>query len=582
MSNNYILNWVKKNPTVATIFAFMIVVIIILIVMATAKMNDNDKNEEVDGGSGKPEIEVLDMNKILLPDSTNTSEGYMINEGYDVKTLAKNINFTLEWNNKSGFETVESLIFRRYATQYNTANQGLVQTTKIMKDTTTYSGFFTNFKQGNSFTFHGTDLTSPTTADVRGVNRFTIYYTVTGSTTESKMFDSSESFTGANVPTVTDADLTLTLSLITVKQITYNPTVVNFSLNKMTDKTTYYMYPGGGSVDLYNGIKQVIRPVKFEPVIGSTDNEFYITFPVVNEYLTVSSTMEMRSEASSGGATMFRYPKGYYLAQVTTSRTSATKFILANSPMGESRKRIRVSNNTNLFLGAALDEGKTVFLDITDENITSELYKTIDIEISTIAKDVKCSYRDEVIGCDSNNKKIWKRVKFIDNGNCDSGTIPFKDEECDRDATCTEYWNPCPVICGGTNTKQTIERIETTIPSTGNGIPCPTTKEPKDCGQQTCTVGRTCDRKVDGNLVLRGDACAEKIAENPRCSWNQRMWTCEGGYYDKLCPSNTLPGEPGCELQQGKYENEDLSCINACEGWMNTAENMLSGYPLVR
>lgn len=541
MSSKNVVDWMSNNPGTTAGIAVLIIVIVIAIVMSTG---NNDKNEEV-GGTGKPEIEVIDMSKSLLPDKVET-EGYRMYEGYDIKSLAKNINFTLKWNNRGGFETVKSLIFRRYAKQV------LVQTTSIAKGTAGYDTLFQNFYAGNAFTFRGNDLTSPTTADVRGVNRFTIHYTTEGSTTEENLFDSGVSFAGVNVPTVTDEDLTLTLSLITVEIVVYKPSTLDFAIQKITDKTVYYIYPGGTDIDIYNGIGRVVLPVRFEPVVGNA-NAFYINFPDIKKYLSREDTKIILP-------LLFGQPAStmpYYLAKESDKATAKTFNLIRGSV--DDRFRIREAGTTNLFLSMEIG-GTTLMVDVDDSNVTADLYNKMDLEITPTRKNVDCRYTDTLIGCDANNKKKYERIIWLDNGKCGDAPSP-RVEECDRDEECTyDFDTPCDPLCGSTTATRTSTRKNTVVPKSGNGKACPATKV-EDCGRGRCKVYRACNFWPNGTLIanagqcdaIHGDNC-EYITEiiNGRKTGNNY---CRGrggkhGGWEKICDAGVTFDQPGCERQR--------------------------------
>lgn len=400
------MKWVQKNPAVVMIFAVAVVVIIALIVMtATRKKSDNDKNEEV-GGSGKPEIEVLSMDKMLLP--MDKTETYMIQEGYTITDLAKNVNFTLQWNNKGGLESVEKLIFKRFSPNNDTP----VSTDTIDRDDT--NPYFVPFTIDNSYVFKGSAISSNT--NLIGVNKLQIMYVLKGETAEKVLFDSSVSFKNEEVE-ITDEDLKIIEITDIVQIVTYTPTVTSFSVLKASDDKNYYLYPGGGSLDVHSAMyNNMGGPIKFLPAqdtVGTTykSSLFYIYFPDRKTYIGMGKPYvyqqcadgyEMGNARDSAAGKCVStdgrkcvYPDsydGYYCGHdglrpltftpltrrdiATSSRASALKFRITNSTVPN---RYRFQTSDGLFLGES--SNKIVLVDINDQSISNTLYKTIDIEV---------------------------------------------------------------------------------------------------------------------------------------------------------------------------------------------------------
>lgn len=400
------MKWVQKNPAVVMIFAVAVVVIIALIVMtATRKKSDNDKNEEV-GGSGKPEIEVLGMNKMLLP--MDKTETYMIQEGYSIAELAKNVNFTLRWNNKGGMESVKTLIFKRFS-----PNNTLVSTETIQR--TEANPYFVPFSENNSYVFEGSAISSNT--DLIGINVLQIMYVLEGETTEEILFDSSVSFVGSNQVRITDEDLSIIEITDIVQTVTYTPTVSAFSISKDFDDKNYYLYPGGGSLDVHWALFKTRGPIKFLPAqdTGATTYKsslFYIYFPDNNMYLGMGNPYVYQQCASgyelakagelNAGKCVSKdgrncvYPNSYGDEQyceydgrrsrtftpltrrdiALSNRASALKFRITNST---TTNRYRFQTSDGLFIGKSSD--KLVMVNINDQFISNTLYKTIDIQV---------------------------------------------------------------------------------------------------------------------------------------------------------------------------------------------------------
>lgn len=405
------MKWVQKNPAMVMIFAVAVVVIIALIVMiATRKKSDNDKNEEV-SGSRKPEIEVLSMNKMLLP--MDKTETYMIQEGYTIMELAKNVNFTLQWNNKGGIESIKTMIFKRFS-----PDNTLVTTETIQRNED--NPYFVPFTINNSYVFEGSAILSNT--NLIGLNKLQILYVLEGETAEKVLFDSSVSFDDDQVK-ITDEDLKIIEITDIVQTITYTPTATSFSVLKASDDKNYYLYPGGGSSDVHSTLFEIQGPIKFLPAqdTGATTYDsslFYIYFPEKRKYLGLSDadtrchpSYSFRTEreprvtgdyiAACFGDDGCSYPRileddwdrpqpsciidtslpNPYIpppqAAAATDRANAIKFKITNSTVAD---RYRFQSTNGLFLGMHSDT--LVLVDINDQSISNTLYKTIDIQVS--------------------------------------------------------------------------------------------------------------------------------------------------------------------------------------------------------
>ena len=405
------MNWVKKNPTMAAIIAIAVVVIIILIVMtATRKKSDNDKNEEV-GGSGKPEIEVLSMDKMLLP--MDKTETYTIQEGYTIMELAKNIDFTLRWNNKGGMESIKTMIFKRFS-----PNGTLVSSETIQRAET--NPYFVPFSKNNSYVFKGSVISSNT--NLVGVNKLQILYVLEGETAEKVLFDSSVSFIGSNQVEITDEDLSIIEITEIIQTITYTPTVSSFSISKNYDDTDYELYPGGGETTVHSAIFGTEGLTEFSPaedVDASTytSSLFYIYFPEKGKYLGLSDadtrchpsylfksarryvdSGDVISACFDGDGCLYptrmgleqgaNYPScidtslpNPYIpppqAAAATDRANAIKFKITNSTVAD---RYRFQSTNGLFLG--MHSGTVSLIDINNENTTETMYNTINIRIN--------------------------------------------------------------------------------------------------------------------------------------------------------------------------------------------------------
>lgn len=330
--------------------------------------------------------------------------------------LAKNVNFTLRWNNKGGMESVKTLIFKRFS-----PNGTLVSTETIQR--TEANPYFVPFTKNNSYVFEGSAI--PSNTDLIGVNKLQILYVLEGETTEEILFDSSVSFVGGNQVRITEEDLTIIEITDIIKTITYTPTATDFSILKDSDTKNYYLYPGGGLVNVYSSIFDTRGPIKFLPAQDTgtttyTSSLFYIYFPDKKGYLGKSAT---NRECAAGytyklgtkGPQMQCYdmnncvypeslswstdteinifnvsdtvqckintslPNPYKPSKVyvdSTDRTNALKFRITNSTVPD---RYRFQTMDGLFLG--MDSTDTVLIDINNEKTTETMYNTINIEI---------------------------------------------------------------------------------------------------------------------------------------------------------------------------------------------------------
>lgn len=533
MSKKSFVNWMNNNQ--AIVRGIIISAIILLIIFVVTRMNNNDKNEEV---GGKPEIEVLTINKQLLP-MNEKKETYMISEKYSIKDLTKKIDFQLNWNNKGGIESISKLIFKRFS-----PNGTLVTLKEVIRSPG--NNYFIPFSKQNSFTFLGSDVgTGVSVSDnieLKGVNKLQILYIQSNDTTltENILFDSGVSFVGDNVIEITDEDLNIIEILNEKQTVIYTPTTTSFSLSKELENSFYYLYPNGNFFDVHTSIVGVEGPIKFLPAVDDgattyTGNLFYIYLPEQRQYVGYNTTS-----------------KSYIHKCVLKPKSNAVKFRITNS---SSSDKFRLQSTDGRFLGM-LDEIDTVLIDINNDSVTEDLYKTIDIEIIKNPKSGECRYIDKYVGCnDVTNTKQFERTITLRTPKCASIPAVSTTTPCDKDAECEYNWNPCPTVCGGdSTTKQTIDsnNIRTVKAASGTGKSCPTTMEPRLCGQKACEVGRYCNVKPTGGKIVNEATCTALHGSN--CSGNRwgiynDNFDCEGGRYYKTCPVGALPGSPDCPLQ---------------------------------
>lgn len=569
------------DPKIIAGIAFAIVLVAVIVWLVTR--SNSDKNEEVDT-STKPEIEIINMSKTITPINVEVNETI---ENYTIGELVKNIDFTINWNNKGGVESISTLIFKRFNSDG----------TKIYEDTisrTTNDPKFKPYSKNNSYTFDG-----DTISDAMGKNTLKIFYILEGDTVETELFNSDEYFTGNNELVITQEDLKIVEFGSSVKNFTYTPRVGTFSISKMSPDKKYYLYPGGtyslyDLVSLLTGTTSGTGNITFIPAKDDgSDNYsskfFHIYLSGSRQYIgsrikcppgwvnVGEKCRHNHCEWPYFNADSDRCDRRDFSANMTyqhelilvSNISAAKKFELIESPI-DGKYRIR-EVSSGRFMAVVSD--LPVVINIDDDRITSEMYETIDFEIVEQAKSGECVYEEKWTPCGPPDVK-WKYHSYdIKKRTANCPTQPKPPERCPADAKCTFNTSPCPMTCGGSDSNDAFEILNNIVElekAYGTGKTCVQQRDDKGfrsftdstghtgyrapCARRYCRIGRTCRAKPQGGWIVRREDCegTGSFHQQGDCNFIETGGgnvECEGTYV-KQCAEGVKADDPGCVLQK--------------------------------
>ena len=197
-------------------------------------------------GGGGPVINVQGIKRTLNPDKSDngtSTSGYAIREysngNYDYDELSKNVNVSIVWDNKGGFESIDTIIAKWSVKPDENSSYAVKMTKEVSKDD--QMAAFTSYSIDNKVTFTGDGSFSAI-----GDNIVDLYYTINGSDTEIKLTpDIGDGFEAWNIQT---SDLSATLDSTTPLSYTYKPGTFEGESDIVVDYGTNYFYLFSNSV----------------------------------------------------------------------------------------------------------------------------------------------------------------------------------------------------------------------------------------------------------------------------------------------------------------------------------------------
>tara|TARA_X000000368_G_scaffold388957_1_gene350885 strand:+ start:4526 stop:5758 length:1233 start_codon:yes stop_codon:yes gene_type:complete len=172
-------------------------------------------------GGGGPVINVQGIKRTLNPDNSDngtSTSGYAIREysngNYDYDELSKNVNVSIVWDNKGGFESIHEII-AKWSVKPNENSSYEVKMTKTVSRDDQIAAY-TSYSINNKVTFTGDGNFSAI-----GDNIVDLYYKLGPNTEEVKLTpDIGDGFEAWNIQT---SDLSATLDSTTPLSYTYKP-----------------------------------------------------------------------------------------------------------------------------------------------------------------------------------------------------------------------------------------------------------------------------------------------------------------------------------------------------------------------
>jgi hypothetical protein len=172
-------------------------------------------------GGGGPVINVQGIKRTLNPDNSDngtSTSGYAIREystgNYDYNELSKNVNVSIVWDNKGGFESIHEII-AKWSVKPNENSSYEVKMTKTVSRDDQIAAY-TSYSINNKVTFTGDGNFSAI-----GDNIVDLYYKLGPNTEEVKLTpDIGDGFEAWNIQT---SDLSATLDSTTPLSYTYKP-----------------------------------------------------------------------------------------------------------------------------------------------------------------------------------------------------------------------------------------------------------------------------------------------------------------------------------------------------------------------
>ena len=110
-------------------------------------------------GGGGPVINVQGIKRTLNPDKSDngtSTSGYAIREysngNYDYDELSKNVNVSIVWDNKGGFESIDTIIAKWSVKPDENSSYAVKMTKEVSKDD--QMAAFTSYSVDNKVTFN--------------------------------------------------------------------------------------------------------------------------------------------------------------------------------------------------------------------------------------------------------------------------------------------------------------------------------------------------------------------------------------------------------------------------------------------
>ena len=252
-------------------------------------------------GGGGPVINVQGIKRTLNPDKSDngtSTSGYAIREysngNYDYDELSKNVNVSIVWDNKGGFESIDTIIAKWSVKPDENSSYAVKMTKEVSKDD--QMAAFTSYSVDNKVTFTGDGSFSAI-----GDNIVDLYYTINGSDTEIKLTpDIGDGFEAWNIQT---SDLSATLDSTTPLSYTYKPGTFEGESDIVADYGLNYFYLFSDSVqkdvikEIYNSNNRndVDNYVRLIPSGGSTNiirfkNQAIYNTDKAVKYLKINTT----------------------------------------------------------------------------------------------------------------------------------------------------------------------------------------------------------------------------------------------------------------------------------------------------
>jgi len=248
----YITN--KRNDSMEielTLFAILFVIIVIALAFYfTNKKSQTTVPEEDPLSMFGPQIEVTDFSLTLNPDGNKDVEGYAV-EGGDVNytNLSKNVNLSITWKNRNGFQNVNKLLIKRFVGDDEQDSVTLLRTDTVNEK------YFQSFTLDDplKYTFSNKKASSQQNEvyyNVLGDNRIKIYYE-----REEQYIELTPP--GLKAVAITEEQLALTKELLYPEVYIYTPTTEStISVDPTISRTGYYIYMGNVKL----GIQEYIVP----------------------------------------------------------------------------------------------------------------------------------------------------------------------------------------------------------------------------------------------------------------------------------------------------------------------------------
>ena len=267
---------IKEMAKAVIALGLFALLVIIIIGIALAVYFTTKKSEDTTQNTFVPEISNLSALKTVFPasdDKTQTSiSGYIIEYSsgeIDNTELSKNVTIKINWDNKSGFDRVTKLNFKRYV------DDKLKETIEKKSDNESDEIYFNNYETGLSVVFDN-ETTLGNFYNVIGKNKvvITAYYKDLDDNDKSIVL-----YDGSEIIEIKKDELTAAFELTEPITVEYKPSSLGFTLDAPTiKKNSYYVIPFGNRRDIskYIGDK-VSGKYMFIPVNGSA-SKFYLKF----------------------------------------------------------------------------------------------------------------------------------------------------------------------------------------------------------------------------------------------------------------------------------------------------------------
>ena len=408
-----------------------------------------------------PQIELESIDAVFNPDNPDNVSGYII-EGYAAQgdinyvTLSKNVDLSIKWSNKAGFESVNELIFKRYVGDVMRQSKELTRTKN--------PEYFRAFERNLKVDFPGSEIGQ---YSLIGVNKIKIFY---------KKNDVETELTPANMTgvSISPEDLAQTLDLLAPVVVVYKPALNdNISITESITKTGYYLYPGS-----------VNKSIQEYVVTGTPHGKVYLT-PSGDDNTTIKIRVDSNKQFiayNTNGSFEFN--------------NTGTEFKLVRGELENTvRLSIKVGEVESFF---AIDNGIPKML--TTDNINSrDVYNTLDILIrDTGLQKVDCGYEwidgtpDKATGTrtDTYNIITPSAAGGIACEHSDGHTrtidVPIA---CERRLL---GYTACTKACDGGDT---TESWETTVTAKNKGTDCPAPVT-STCNTQSCKTCKAHDDAV--------------------------------------------------------------------------------------